>query len=92
MKYGRYAWEKLSDKVSKNPTLFLGKAINSADTLKTIEKYETKRSAFSDNSTCKWYDKFSWTQLKTEQNYETKWITNKETMTKQKYSKIVLSS
>lgn len=38
--------KKLNDKISKNPTLFLGKAINSADISKIKEKYETKRSVF----------------------------------------------
>lgn len=38
--------EKLNDKISKTPTLFLRKAINSADILKIREKYETKRSVF----------------------------------------------
>lgn len=38
--------KKLNDRISKNPTLFLGQAINSADILKIKEKYETKRSVF----------------------------------------------
>lgn len=37
---------KKLNKISKNLTLFLRKASNSADILKIKEKYETKRSVF----------------------------------------------